>query len=149
MWLQPWNWKTLTPWQESYDQPRQHLKKQRHYFVNTGPSSQGYDFSSSHVWMWVLDRKSGWVPKNWCFQTVVLEKTFESPLGSKEIKPVNLKGNQSWIFIGRTDTEAPINTLVTWCKEPTHWKRPWCWERLKARGEGDDRRWDGWMALLT
>ena len=82
------------------------LKKQRHYFVNKGPSSQGYDFSSSHVWMWELDHKESWALKNWCFWTVVLEKTLEGPLNSKEIKPVNLKGYQFWIFIRRTGAEA-------------------------------------------
>ena len=91
-------------------QPRQHIKTQRHYFANKGPSSQSYDFSSSHVWMWELDSKESWVPKNWCFWTVVLEKTLESPLDCKEIKPVYPERNQSWIFIGRTDAEdkAPI-----------------------------------------
>ena len=101
----------LTPWKESYDQPRQHIKKQRHYFVNKGPSSQGYDFSSSHVWMWELDYKESWAPKNWCFWTVVLEKTLASPLDCKEIQPVHRKGNQSWVFIGRTDVEAEIPIL--------------------------------------
>ena len=96
----------LVPWKKSYDQLRQHIKKQRHYFANKGPSSQGYVFSSSHVWMWELDYKESWMVKNWCFWTVVLEKTLGSPLGSKEIKPVNPKGNQLWIFIGRTDAEA-------------------------------------------
>ena len=96
----------LTPWKESYDQPRQHIKKQRHYFVNKGLSSQGYGFSSGHVWMWELDNKEGWALKNWCFWTVVLEKTLESSLECKEIQPVNCKGNQSWIFIGRTDAEG-------------------------------------------
>ena len=91
----------LTPWKESYDQPRQYIKKQRHYFVNKGLSSQGYGFSSSHVWMLDLDYKKSWALKNWCFWTVVLEKTFESPLDYKEIQPVNPEGNQSWIFIGR------------------------------------------------
>ena len=99
-------------------------------------------------WMWELNCEESWVPKNWCFWTVVLEKTLESPLDCKEIKPVNLKGNKSWIFIGRTDAEAEIHTLVTWCEELTSWKRPWCWERLNA-GEGDDRRWDHWMASPT
>ena len=92
----------LAPWKKSCDKPRQHIKKQRHYFANKGPSSQSYGFPSSHVWMWELDYKEGWVPKNWCFWTVVLGKTLESPLDSKEIKSVNPKGNQSWIFIGRT-----------------------------------------------
>ena len=93
--------------------------------------------------MWELDYKESWVPKNWCFWTVVLEKTLESLLDSKEITPVHPIGNQSWIFIGRTEAEA------TWCKELIHWKKPWCWERLKAGGEGDDRRWDGWVASPT
>ena len=85
---------------KSYNQPWQYIKKQRHYFANKGPSSQSYDFSSSHVWMWELNYKESWVPKNWCFWTVVLEKTLEGPLDSKEIQPVHPKGNQSWIFIG-------------------------------------------------
>ena len=96
----------LTSWKESYDQPRQHIKKQRYHFANKGLSSQSYGFSNSHVWMWELDRKEGWVPKNWCFRTVMLEKTLESPFDCKEIKPVTLKGNQPWILIGRTDAEA-------------------------------------------
>ena len=101
----------LTPWKESYDQPRQHIKKQRYYFANKGPSSQSYGFSSSHVWMWELGHKEGWALKNWCFWTVVLEKTIESPLDNKEIKPVNPKGNQSWIFIGRTNAEVEASML--------------------------------------
>ena len=168
------------------------------------PSRQGYGFSNSHVWMWELDNKENLAPKNWCFWTVMLEKTLESPLDCKEIQPVHPKGDQSWVFIGRTDAEAetpilwPLDakswligkdpdagkhwrqeekrmtedemvgwksvlnihwkdwcwswnsiTLATWCKELTHWKRLWCWKRLKSGGEEDDRRWDGWMASLT
>ena len=96
--------------EEKLWQPRQHIKKQRHYFADKGPYSQSYGFSSSHVWMWDLDHKKSWVLKNWCFWTVVLEKILESPLDCKEIKPVNAKGNQPWIFIGTTDAkaEAPI-----------------------------------------
>ena len=140
----------LTPWKESYDQPRQHITKQRLYFVKKGPSSPGYGFSSGHVWMWELDYKESWAPKNWCFWTVMLEKTYESPLDYKEIQPVHPKENQCWEFIGRTDAEAETpNTLDTWCEELTHLKRPWCWARLKAGGEGDDRGWDGWMASPT
>ena len=107
---QPWTKKTLTPWKESYDQPRWHVKKQRHYLANKGPSSQGYVFSSTHLWMWELDYKESWAVKNWCFWTVVLEKTLESLLNSKEIQSVNPKGSQSWILIGRADaeTETPI-----------------------------------------
>ena len=94
----------------SYDKPRQHIKRKRHHFANKGPYSQGYGFSSSHVWMWELDHKEGWALKNWCLPTVVLEKTLESPLNYKEIQPVHPKGNQPWIFIWRTDAkaEAPI-----------------------------------------
>ena len=98
----------LAPWKKSYDQPRQCIKKQRHYFANKGPSSQSYGFSSSHKWMWELDYKESWALTNWCFWTVVLEKTLESPLDCKEIQPVHPKGNQSWICTGRTDAEAPI-----------------------------------------
>ena len=134
-------------WEESYDKPRQHVKKQSHYFARKDLSSQSYGFSSSQVWMWELDYKESGALKNWCFWIVVLEKTLESPLDCKEIQPVHPKGEQSWIFIGSTEAEAKTpNTLATWCKELTHWKRPWCWERLRARGEGDDRGWDGWMA---
>ena len=97
--------------------------------------------------MWELDYKESWAPKNWCFWTVVLEKTLESPLDYKEIQPVNPKGNQSWILEGLKFWNS--NTLATWFKELTHLKGPWYWERLKAGGEGDDRGWDGWIALLT
>jgi len=102
----------LSPWKKSYHQPRQHIKKQKHYFANKGPSSQSYGFSSSHVWMWELDYEESWALKNWCFWTVVLQKTLESFLDCKEIQPVNPKGNQSWIFIGRTDAEA--ETPILW-----------------------------------
>ena len=101
----------LASWKKSYDKPRHCIKKQRHHFANKDPSSQSYGFSSSRVWMWELDYKESWVPKNWCFWIVVLEKTLQSPLDSKEVKPVNPKGNQSWIFIGRTDAEAEAPIL--------------------------------------
>ena len=101
----------LAPWKKSYDQPRQHLKKQTHYLANKGPSSQSYGFSSGHVWMWELDHEEGWALRNWRFWTVVLLKTLESPLDCKEIKPVNSKGNKSWILIGRTDAEAEVPIL--------------------------------------
>ena len=96
-----------------------------------------------------LDHKESWAPKNWCFWTVVLEKTLESPLDISEIQPVHSKGNQSWIFIGRTNAEVETPILWPRCEELTHLKRPWCWERLKAGKEGDDRGWDGWMASPT
>ena len=92
---------------------------QRHYFANKGSSSQGYGFSSGHVWMWELDYKENWVPKNWCFWTVVLEKTLESPLDCKEIQPVHSKGDQSWVFIGRTDVVA--ETLILWSPDAKSW----------------------------
>ena len=132
---------------EKLYKPRLYSKKQRHYFANKVTYSQSYGFSNSHVQTWELDCEEGWAPKNWCFQTVVL-KTLESPLDCKEIKLVNPKGNQPWIFIGRTDAEAEAPIL--WPHDAKSWleKRPWCWEILKARGEGDDRGWDGWMALL-
>ena len=108
---------TLTPWKESYDQLTQHIKKQRHYFANKGPSSQGYGFSSSHISMWELDYKESWLLKNWCFWTAMLEKTPESPLDCKEIKLVHPKGNQFWIFIGKTDAETP----VLWPPDAKNW----------------------------
>ena len=109
----------LAPWKKSYDQPRQQSKNQRHYFANKGPSSQGYGFSSSHLWMWELDYKESWAPKNWCFQILVLEKTLESPLDTKEIKSVSPKGNQPWMFIGRTDAEDEAPKL--WPPDVKNW----------------------------
>ena len=118
-WLQPWNKKTLTPWKESYEQPRQHIKKQRHCFANKGLSSQGYAFSSGHLCMWELDYKEHWAPKIWCFWTVVLEKALESLLDYKEIQPVHPKGDESWVFIGRTDAEA--ETPILWPPDAKSW----------------------------
>ena len=123
----------LTPWKESYDQPRQHIKKQKHYFANKVQSSQSYGFSSSHVWMWEFDYKESWALKNWCFWTVVLEKTLESPLECKEIQPVHPKGNQSWIFIGRMDAEAETAIL-----RPPEMKN---WFTGKDPNAGKDWRW--------
>ena len=138
------------PWKESYDQPRQHIKKQRHYFANKGPSSQGYGFSSGHVWMWELDYKESWAQKNWCFWTVVLEKTLESFLDCKEIQVAHSKGNQSWIFIGRTDTEA--ETPILWppdAKSWLIWKDPdagndWGQEE-KGTTENEMVGWHHWL----
>ena len=110
--------KDACSWKKSSDQPRQHIKKQRHYFANKGPSSQGYGFSSGHVWMWDLDYKESWTPNNWCFWTVVL-KTLESPLDCKEIQPVHPKGDQFWVFIGRTDVEA--KTPILWPPDAKSW----------------------------
>ena len=132
--------------EENYDQPRQHIKKQRHYFANKCPSSQSYGFSSSQVWMWELDYKASWEPKNWCFWTVVLEKTLESPLDSKEFQPIHPKEISPEYSLDGLMLKLKLQYFPTWCKELTHWKRPGCWERLKAGGEGEDRGWDGWMA---
>ena len=140
-WLQPQNLKMLAPWKKSYDNPRQCVKKQRHYFADKGMYSQNYGFPSSHMWMWELDHKEGWTLKNRCFLTVVLEKTLESTLDCKKI--ILIIHQKDWCWSWSSDT------LATWCEEPTHLKGHWCWERLKAGGEGDDRGWDGWMASLT
>ena len=123
------------------------MKKQRHYLASKGPSSQGYGFSSGHVWMWELDCEKSWVPNNWCFWTVVLEKTLESPLECKEIQPVQPRGDQFWVFFGRTDAEA--ETPVLWPPDAKSWligKDP---EGLGAGGEKDDRGRGGWMESPT
>ena len=147
-WPQPWKKKTLAPWKKSYDQPRQHNKKQRYYFANKGPSSQSYGFSSSHVLMWELDCKESWAPKNWCFWTVgrrllrvpwTARRSNQSIL--KEISPeysleglmLQLKLQYFGHLMWRTDSL----------------EKTWCWERLKVGGEGDNRGWDGWMASAT
>ena len=122
----------------------------RHHFVDQGQYNQSYGFSNNHIWMWELDHKEEWMLKNLCFQTVVLEKTLESPLDSKEIKPVTPKGNQPWIFIGRTHTEA--EALILWPPDVKSWlvrKDPGAGEDWGPRGEGGVRGWDGWMASLT
>ena len=131
--------KVLAPWKDSCDKPNQCIQKQRHHFVKKGPHSQSYGFSSSRVQMWKLDHKEGWLPKIWCFQIVVLEKTLESPFDSK-IKPVNPKGNQSWMLIGRTVPEAP----VLWPPDVNIWHigkdpdagKDW---RQKEKGAAEDK----------
>ena len=135
----------LTPWKESYDQPRQYIKKQKHHFVNKGTSSQGYGFSSGHVWMWELGYQEIWALKNWCFWTVMLEKTLESPLDCKEIQPVHPKGDQSWVFI---DVEA---------KTPGLWPpdvKSWLIEKALMLGRIEGRRRTGrqkmrWLDGIT
>ena len=114
-----WNKKAITPWKKSYDQPKWHIQKQRHYFANKGSSSQCYGFSSDRIWMWEWDCEESWVPKNWCFWTVVLEKTLESPLDCKEIQPVHSEADQSWVFFGRNDAEA--ETPVLWPPHVNSW----------------------------
>ena len=142
----------LAPWKKSYDKPRQHVKKQRHHFANKGPYSKRYDFSSSYAWMWELNHKEWWTMKNWCFWTVVLEKTLESSLDSKEIKPVNPKGNQFWIFIGRTGAEI----LIFWPPDGKNWLiwkdsdagKDW---RREEKGMTEDKMvgWHHWFNGLS
>ena len=129
--------------EEKLYQPRQQIKKQRHYFANKGPSSQSYGFSSSHVWMWELDYKESWAP-NWCFWTVVLEKTLESPLDCKEIQQVHSKGDQSWIFIGRTDTEAETPKYYGHLMQ-----RADSFEKTLMLGKIEGRRRRGWRWWWT
>ena len=143
----------LAPWKKSYDQPKQHIKKQRHYFANKGLSSERYGFSRSHVWMWELDCKDSRALKNWCCWTVVTEKTLESPLDCKKIQSVHPKGNQSWIFIGRTDVED--ETPILWppdTKSWLVWKDPdagkdWRWE--KGMTEDEMVGWHGGLACWS
>ena len=140
----------LAPWKKSYDQSRQHIKKQRHYFANKCPSSQGYSFSSSRVWVWEMDCEESWAPKNLSFWTVVLEKILRSLLDCKELQPVHPKGNQSWIFIGRTDVEA--ETPVLWPPDAKNWLigkashagKDW---REEEKGTTDDKMcgWHHWL----
>ena len=136
----------LAPWKKSYDQPRQHIKKQRHYFANKGPSSQGYGFSSGHVRVWELDYKESWVPKNWCFWTMVLEKTLESPLDCKEIQPVHPRGISPEYSLEGLMLKLKLQYFGHLMRRTYSLEKPWCWETLKAGGEGDDRGWNGWMA---
>ena len=134
--------KTLAPWKKSYDQPRQLIKKQRHYFANKGPSSQSYGFSCSHVRMWQYDYKESWVPKNWCFWTEVLEKTLESSLDCKEIQPVHLNRNtQFWIFIGRIDVEA--EALILWSPDV----KPDSFDKTLMLGKIEVGRRRGWLRM--
>ena len=144
----------LAPCKESYDQHRQHIEKQRHYFANKGPSHQSYGFSSSHVWMWELYYKENWDLKYWRFWIVVLEKTLESPLDSKEIQPVHPKGNQSWIFIRRTDPE--VETLILWLPYANNWlfwkdpdtRKDWGWDE-KGTTEDEMVGWHRWQRDLS
>ena len=135
--------KDACSFEETLWPPRQHIKKQRHYFADKGPTSQRYGFSSCHVWIWELDYKESWAPKIWCPWTVVLRKTLADRRSNQSIlrKSVLNIHWKNWCWNS--------NTLATWCEELTHWKRPWCWEKLKTGGEGNDRGWDGWMVSLT
>ena len=140
----------LAPWKQNSNKPRQRIKKQRHHFDNKGLSGQSYGFSSGHVWMWELDHKEDWEPMNWCLWTVVLEKTHESPLDSKEIKPINPIGNQSWNSLKGLMLKLKLQYFGhlmqradSFGKDPDAGKD---WRQLE---KGNNRGWDGWMALLT
>ena len=143
------NQKMHSSWKKSYDKPREHIKKQRHYFLLH--NSQSYGFSSSHVWIWELDYKESWVLKNWCFWILVLEKTLESPLDSKETQSVHPKGDQTWVFIGRTDAEA--ETPILWVPDAKNWLswkvpdavKDWGW---KEKGTTEDEM-VGWHQRLN
>ena len=136
----------FAPWKKRYDQPRHHIKKQRHYFANKGWPSQSYGFSSSHVWMWGLDYKESWALKNWCFWAVMLKKTLESLLDCKEIQPAHPKVSPSWLFIGKTDVEAetPIVGLLMWRTDS--FEKTLMLGKIEGRRRGGDGGWDGWMA---
>ena len=140
----------LAPWKKSHSKPSQHIKKQRYQFIDKGTCSQSYGLSNSHVWMWELNHNKGWGSKNWCFWTVVLEKTLEGPFDCKEIQPVHPKGDQSWVFIGRTDAKA--ETPILWppgAKSWLIWKDPdagkdWGQEE-KGTTEDEMVGWHHWL----
>ena len=144
-WLPPCKYKCLLLGRKVMTSPDSKWKSKDN-FANKSLHSQSNRFSSSHVRMWKLDHKEGWTPKNWCFWIVVLEKTLESLLDSKVIKSVNPNGNQPEYILEGLMLKLKLQYFGLWCKELTHWKRRWCWERLKAIGKEGGRRWDGWMA---
>ena len=141
-------WKDACSLEEKLYKPRQYIKKQRYYFADKGPSIQSYGFSSSHVWMWELDYKESWAPENWCFWTVLLEKTLKSLLARRSnqsiLKEISLEYSLEGLML-----QLKLQYFGHLMEELTHWKRSWCWERLKAGQEGNNRGWDGWMASLT
>ena len=139
----------LAPWEESYDQPRQHIKKQRHYFVNKGLSSQSYGFSNSPVWMWELNCKESWALKNWWFWNVVLEKTLERTLDCKEIQPVHPKGNQSCCSLEGLMLKLKLQYFGHLMRRVDSLEKTLMLGGIGAGAEGDDRGWDGWMASPT
>ena len=136
----------FAPWKKSYDKRRQHISifKSRHHFANKVQSSHSYGFSSSHLWMWELYHKEGWAPNNWCFWTV-LEKTLKSPLVARRLNQSILKELNSEYSLDGLMLKLKLQYFGNRREVLTHWKTPWCWETLRAGGEGVDRRWDGWM----
>ena len=139
----------LASWKKSYNKPRQYIKKQRHCFTDKGLSSQSYGFSSSHAWMWELDHKESWALKNWCFWTMVLEKSLEALWTARRSNLSTLKEISPEYSLEGLIWSWSSNALATWCEELTYLQRPWCWERLRAGGERNDRGWDSWMASPT
>ena len=148
-WLQQWNSKTLAPCKKSYDQPRQHIKKQRHRSADKGPYSQGYGFSSSHVWMWEFDHKEGWALKNWCFRTVVLGKTLESPLDCKGLNKSILKEISPEYSLEGLMLKLKFQYFDHLMQRANSLEKTLMLGKIEGRGKGDDREWDGWMASLT
>ena len=139
----------LTPWKESYDQPRQHIQKQRYYFANKGPSSQGYGFSSSRAWEWELDCEESWVPKNWCFWTVVLEKTFETPLNCKEIQPAHPRGDQSGCSLEGLMLKLKLQYFGHQMRRADSLEKTLMLGKIEGGRRRGDRGMDGWMASST
>ena len=139
----------LTPWKKSYDQPRQDVKKQRHYFANKGLSSQGYGFLSSHVWMWELDYKESWALKNWCFWTGCCRRLLTVPWTARRSNKSILKEISHEYSLEGLMLKVKLQHFGHLMQRTDSLEKPWCWESLKAGGEGEDRRWDGWMASLT
>ena len=137
----------LPSWKKSYYQPRQHIKSS-HYFTNTCPPSQGYGFSSSHVWMWALDYRESCTPNNWWFWTVVWRRLLRVPWTARRPNQSILKAISPGCSLEGLILKLKLQYFATSCEELTHWKRLWCWEGLGAE-EGDNRRWDGWMASPT
>ena len=140
---------TLAPRKKSYDKFRQCSKKQRHHFADKGPYWQSYGFSSSHVWMWELDHKEGWVQKIWCFWTLLWRRLLRAPWTARRSNQSILKEISPGCSLERLMLKLKLQYFGTWCEELTDLKRPWCWESLRAGGEGDDRGWDGWMESPT
>ena len=137
----------LAPWKKSYDQSKQHIKKQRYCFANKGPYSQSYGFSGSHICMWELDHKEGWALKNQYFWTVVLKKTPESPLDNKEIKLVNLKWNQPWTLVGRTMLKLKLQYFCHLMQTTDSLEQFLMLAKIDGRRRRESiRGWDGWMA---
>ena len=142
----------IASWKKSYDQPRQHIKKQRHYLDNKGLSSQSYGFSGSHIWMWGLDYKESWALKRidafglWCWSRLLRVPWTARRSNQSILKDISPEYSLERLILKEAETP---NTLAIWCEGLTHLKRPWCWERLRVGGEGDDRGWDGWMASPT